>query len=144
VWSERNCHCFFPPLDPNAFSLFTSSQGKKSAITSFLSYLEKIGLSGLLVKGKKETTKTASIAYSFIELALFFLTPLFAIFLTSVGNLCQKIEDDEDVKMGPAVVETVMDAADGVLAEFQGVITSGYAAVLTLTTAAFLVINHIF
>ena len=96
------------------------------------------------MKGKKETTKTASIAYSVIELALFFLTPLFAIFLTSVGNLCQKIEDDEDVKMGPAVVETVMDAADGVLAEFQGVITSGYAAVLTLTTAAFLVINHIF
>ncbi|GMH46366.1 hypothetical protein TrRE_jg4148 [Triparma retinervis] len=118
-------------------------EGKKSAITSFLSSLEKIGLGGLLVKGK-ETTNTASIAFSILEFALFFLTPFFAIFLTSVGNLCKKIEDDEDVEMGPAVVDTVMDAADGVLAEFQGLVSSGYAAVLTLTTVVFLVINHIF
>ena len=83
-------------------------------------------------------------AFSILEFALFFLTPFFAIFLTSVGNLCKKIEDDEDVEMGPAVVDTVMDAADGVLAEFQGLVSSGYAAVLTLTTVVFLVINHIF
>jgi len=114
-------------------------ESKKTALSAFLAKLEKVGLSGILVKDS-----SSSIVFSIIEFALFFLTPFFAIFLNSVGKLCTTIKEDDNVEMGPAIVDTVLDAAEGVIFDFLGFVSSGYVAVITLVTIVFCVLNRVF
>ena len=78
-----------------------------SAVSLFVSGLEKVGLAGLLEEGGAKGI--------LFDIALAVLSPFLPSFLRSVEELAARVEDGEDV--GEAVCKSVVDGAERVMDE---------------------------